>query len=97
MILSLICTKQTVIQIQNKISISMAFGHNLICSAIIFYLFLFCCLSRSSPYLNTFVFCSSYGLDNSGVTKITDEGDLYRASCLSPLHRTRHLGFSSST
>ena len=83
--------------VTGKVSGVMAVGHNLICSSIVFYLFLFCCLSRSSLYLYTFVFCSSNGLDNSGLTKITDEGDLYRASCLSPMHRTHHLGFSSST
>ena len=83
--------------VTGKVSCVTAVGHNLICSSIVFYLYLFCCLSRSSLHLYTFVFCSSYGLDNSGVTKITDEGDLYRASCLSSMHRTRHLGFSSST
>ena len=75
----------------------MAAGHNLIRSAIVFYLFLYRCLSRSSLYLYTFVFCSSYDLDISGATKITVEGDLYRASCLSSMHRTRLLGFSSSS
>lgn len=75
----------------------MAAGHNLIRSAIVFYLFLYGCLSRSSLYLYTSVFCSSYGLDISGVTKITVEGNLYRASCLSSMHRIRHLGFSSSS
>ena len=74
----------------------MGVGHNLTCSAVVFYLFLFCCLGRSSLHLYTFVFCSSYGL-NSGVTTITDEGNLFRASCLSSMHQTRHLGFSSST
>ena len=54
-------------------------------------------LSRSSLYLSTLVFCSSYALDDSGVKKITDEEDLYCASCLSWMHSTRHLGFSSST
>ena len=75
----------------------MAASCNFTCSAIVFYLFLFCCLSRSSLYLNTLVFCSSYALDDSGVKKITDEGDLYRASCLSSMLLTRHLGSSSST
>ena len=57
----------------------------------------FCCLSRSSLYLNTLVFCSSYALDYSGVKKITDEGDLYCASCLSSIHSICHLGSSPST
>ena len=76
---------------------SVAASCNFTSSAIVFYLFLFCCLSRSSLNLNAIVFCSSYALDDSGVKKITDEGDLYRASCLSSMHLTRHLGSSSST
>ena len=75
----------------------MAASHNFACSIIVFYLFLFCCLSRSSLYPNTLVCCSSYSLDDAGVTKITDKGDLYRASCLLSMHSIRHLGSSSST
>ena len=73
----------------------MAASHNFACSAIV-YLFLFCCFIRSSLYPNTLLCCSSYSFDDAGVTKITDEGDLYRASCLLSMHSTRHLGSSST-
>ena len=75
----------------------MAASCKFTCSAVVIYLFLFCCLSRSLLYLSTLIFCSSCALEDSGVKKITAEGDLYCASCLLSMHSTRHLGFSSST
>ena len=75
----------------------MAVSRNFLGSAIVTYLYLFCCLSRSLIYLNTLIFCPSYALDDSGVTKTTNEVDLYRASCSSSMRLFRHLGFSSST
>ena len=75
----------------------MAVSRNFLGSAITTYLYLFCCLSRSLIYLNTLIFCPSYALDDSGVTKTTNEVDLYRASCSSSMRLFRHLGFSSST
>ena len=77
----------------------MAASCKFTCSAVVTYLFLFCCLSRSLLYLSTLVFCSSCALGDSGVEKITAERDLhvYCASCLLSMHSTRHLGFSSST
>ena len=51
------------------VSGEMAVSRNFLGSAIVTYLYLFCCLSRSLIYLNTLIFCPSYALDDSGVTK----------------------------
>lgn len=78
-----------------RVSGAMAASRNFACFAIVFYLFLFCCVSRSSPYPNTLVCCSSYSLDDAGVTKITDEGDFIPqvacCRCIRPAILDLHL------